>query len=74
VQGEMTYTMPSENIISINHTEVDEEVRGNDLGLKMVESAATYARAHHLKIFPACRFVKAVFDKNASFEDVWSKG
>jgi predicted GNAT family acetyltransferase len=70
----MTYTMPSENIISINHTEVDEELRGKDLGREMVETAATYARTHHLKIIPACPFVKAVFDKDAGFEDVWSKG
>ncbi len=71
--AEMTYTMPSADKMIIDHTEVDKELRGGQLGFQLVEAGVEYARAHHLKIIPLCHFAKAVIDKKMEFHDVLDK-
>ena len=71
--AEMTYTMPSPDRMIIDHTEVDEELRGGQLGFQLVEAGVEYARAHHLKIIPLCKFAKAVIDKKMEYHDVLDK-
>ena len=71
--AEMTYTMPSPDKIIIDHTEVDEELRGGQLGFQLIEAGVEYARAHHLKIIPLCKFAKAVIYKKIEFHDVLDK-
>lgn len=66
----MTYTQPNAGKIIVDHTEVDDEIRGKNVGYQMVKSAVQYARNHHLKIVPVCPFVKAVFDKKPDYKDV----
>ena len=71
--AEMTYTMSSPEILIIDHTEVDEELRGGQLGFQLVEAGVEYARTHHFKIIPLCKFAKAVIDKKMEFHDVLDK-
>ena len=63
VLARMTYSQPDEETMIIEHTEVDDELRGQNIGYQMVNSAVQYARNHRVKIVPQCPFVKAVFDK-----------
>jgi len=70
VIAEMSYTMPSPDKMIIDHTEVDEDLRGGQLGFQLVEAGVEYARAHHLKIIPLCTFAKTVIDKKPEFHDV----
>jgi len=71
--GEMTYTMPSPDKMIIDHTEVDQDLRGGQLGFQLVEAGVEYARAHHLKIIPLCSFAKTVIDKKPELQDVLDK-
>ncbi len=73
VVAEMTYAMPFPDKMIIDHTNVDEELRGGQLGFQLVEAGVEYARAHHLKIIPLCTFAKAVIDKKPEFDDVLDK-
>lgn len=66
----MTYTQPDEQTMMVEHTEVDDELRGKNVGYQMVSSAVQYARNHRLKIAPVCPFVKSVFDKKPEYRDV----
>ncbi len=59
-----------DNVIIIEHTEVDEELQGRNIGFELVHKTVDYARGHGLKISPVCPFAKAVFDKQADFSDV----
>ena len=68
--AEMTYSMPSPDKLIIEHTEVDDELRGKNVGLQMVTSAVEYARANAMKIIPLCPFAKSVFDRKAELHDV----
>lgn len=68
--AEMTYVYAGDTKIIIDHTEVDDALRGQGAGKKMVEKAVLYAREKNLKILPLCPFAKSVFDKVSEFSDV----
>jgi predicted GNAT family acetyltransferase len=70
--GEMTYTMPAANKMIIEHTEVSDELRGQNAGYQLVHAAVDYARANNIKIIPLCPFANSVFKKKPEFADVLS--
>lgn len=70
ILARMTYTRPGVHTMIIEHTEVDDEIRHENVGYQMVYTAVQYARNHQLKIVPMCPFVKAVFDKKPEYKDV----
>ncbi len=70
LQAEMTYSKAGDSLIIIDHTEVDESLRGTGAGKALVNSAVEYARANNLKIIPLCPFANAVFKKNPAYADV----
>jgi predicted GNAT family acetyltransferase len=70
VQAEMFFHMASPHHMVIEHTEVDEELRGQNVGYSLVSAAVDYARQHQLKITVWCPFAKKVFDKKPDFRDV----
>lgn len=59
----MTYKLAADNILVILHTEVDESLKGQSVGGKLVDAAVNYARENNLHIKPLCTFAKAVMDK-----------
>lgn len=70
VMAEMTYTMPAVNKMIIDHTEVDDELRGQNVGYNLVKASVEYARMNGIKIIPLCPFAKSIFDKRAELRDV----
>jgi len=69
--AEMTYTVAGSRVI-IDHTTVDDALRGTGAGKKLVEAAVQWARAENVKILPLCPFAKSVFDKTPAYADVLS--
>lgn len=67
--AEMVYKIEKGKMI-IQHTEVDESLRGKNIGFQLVERGVDYAREAHLKIVPLCTFAKKVIEKNKQFEDI----
>lgn len=70
VAGRITYTQTAEGNLSIDHTEVNPDYRGQDIGKKLVMAAALYARQAQIKIIPLCPFAKRVFEKNPDIQDL----
>ena len=68
--AEMVYSMPSPDKMIIEHTEVNQELRGRNIGYGLVQAAADYARKNNIKIVPLCPFVNALFKKKPEFADV----
>jgi predicted GNAT family acetyltransferase len=73
VQAEMIYHMSGPGKMVIEHTEVGDELRGQNVGFKLVEAAVEYARLHHIKITVWCPFAKKVFDRKPDWHDVLDK-
>ena len=70
ILAELVYSVPAPDKMIIEHTEVDESLKGKGIGLQLVHTAVDYARSHHMKIVPLCSFAKSVFDKKPEFADV----
>lgn len=70
ILAEMTYTMVSAEKMIIEHTEVSDELKGQNIGFQLVNTAVEYARNHGIKIFPLCPFANVVFKKKPEFADV----
>jgi len=60
--------------IIIDHTEVSDDMRGQDLGKALVEAGVEYARERELKIIPLCPFAKSVIEKDPDLQDVLRNG
>jgi predicted GNAT family acetyltransferase len=71
--AEMTYTTAGAARIIIDHTTVDDALRGTGAGKKLVEAAVLWAREQKIKILPLCPFAKSVFDKTPAYADVLSQ-
>ncbi|MBS1753456.1 MAG: GNAT family N-acetyltransferase [Ferruginibacter sp.] len=71
--AELVYTMANPQLMEIEHTEVSDTLRGQNIGYKLVHTAATFARENNIKILPLCPFAKAVMEKRKEeFKDVRS--
>ena len=70
VVAEMTYVWAGTGKIIINHTEVNEILKGQGAGKQMLSKAVEFVRENGLKIIPLCPFVKSVFDKTPEYDDV----
>lgn len=67
--AEMTYTVAGSRVI-IDHTHVDDALRGKGAGAQLVRAAVEWARADGVKLLPLCPFAKSVFDKTPEYADV----
>ncbi len=65
----MTYTVAGSRVI-IDHTTVDDSLRGQGVGAKLVRAAVDWARAESAKLMPLCPYAKSVFDKTPDYSDV----
>lgn len=68
--AEMTYSKAGASMIIIDHTQVDDQLRGSGAGQALVQAAVDWAREQHIKIMPLCPFASSVFKKNPSYQDV----
>jgi uncharacterized protein len=69
IAAEMIYTTTADKMI-IEHTQVDDFLKGRNIGYELVHAAVEYARHHGMKIIPLCSFTKSVLDKKPDWQDV----
>jgi predicted GNAT family acetyltransferase len=70
----ITYSPRGNDVIVIDHTEVDRSLRGQNIGYELVQKVAEYARAEGLKVSPVCPFAAAIFEKKPELQDVAAPG
>jgi predicted GNAT family acetyltransferase len=68
--AEMVYTMPSPEKMIVEHTEVDDVLRGKNVGKQLVHHMVEYAKTHNIKVIPLCPFTNSVFKKKSEYADV----
>lgn len=69
VAAEMTYSPAGDTMIIIDHTDVNDNYRGQGLGRKLLDRVVEDARKSNIKIIPLCPYAKSVFDKDESIRD-----
>lgn len=68
-EAEMTYKHSGNNQITIDHTEVNDALKGQGVGHKLINAAIEYLRENDLKAFLECPFVASYFDKKGEALD-----
>ncbi|MET0342633.1 MAG: GNAT family N-acetyltransferase [Polyangiales bacterium] len=69
--AEMTYSRAGENLVIIDHTFTDEQLRGLGVARKLLDTAVAWARATHTRVRATCPYALAQFQKDASIGDVF---
>jgi uncharacterized protein len=71
--AEMTYSVAGTRVI-IDHTDVDDRLRGTGAGKKLVAAAVEWARKEkEIRLMPLCPFARSVFEKTPDYSDVLAK-
>lgn len=70
--AKMTYTWAGPNKFIIDHTEVDDKLRGKGAGKQLVVKSVEFARENDKKILPLCPFANSIFKKISEIRDVLS--
>lgn len=68
--AKMIYTWAGDDRIIIEHTEVDDALKGKGAGKELVAKSVEFAREKGIKIVPVCSFAKSIFDKVTDYQDV----
>jgi len=66
----MDYVMGNDKKLIIEHTGVDESLKGQGIGKKLLEKLVEYAHEKHILVLPLCPFANAVFKKTSEWQDV----
>lgn len=68
--AEMVYVMTGTGKMIIEHTEVDESLKGQGIGKQLQSSLVNYVREKNIKVIPLCPFAKATFERTKEWQDV----
>lgn len=71
--AEMTYVMTGDSAFTIDHTEVDEELRGKGVAKSLLAEAVKYAREKNLKIRAMCPFAHQQLQSDPKSKDVFAE-
>jgi hypothetical protein len=70
--AELTYTVAGSRVI-LDHTQVDDALRGTGTGAKLVAAAVEWARSEKISLMPLCPFARSVFDTTPAYADVLAR-
>ncbi len=73
VLGEMRFSRESEDLIIIEHTEVDSSLRGKQGGRRFFDGMVAWARESGTRIRSDCPFTTSMFDRTPSARDIQAK-
>jgi len=71
--GEMVIGI-SNDVLTVYHTEVDEDQSGKGYAKLLLDAMTAYARENTFKVRPLCAYVHAQFKKHPDeYADIWQK-
>lgn len=62
--AEITFNEIEKGVFDINHTFVDESLRGQKIGQKLVEMAIDEIKKKNAKVIASCSYAKHYLEKN----------
>lgn len=68
--GKITFVNTGGNKMIIDHTEIDEPYRDEDVGLGLVDAVVNVARHEKRKVITLCPIAAAMFNMHPEFSDV----
>lgn len=72
--AEMVIAVQKDNL-TVYHTEVADELKGQGVASALLSKMVAYARDHKLKVIPLCPYVTAQFKRHpGEYADIWNQG
>ncbi len=71
--AEVTFPAVKEQVVNINHTFVDESLRGQGVAGKLMEEAAAQLRKEGKKAVLTCSYALVWFERNKQYQDIIEK-
>jgi uncharacterized protein len=68
--AKITYSKLGNTQLIVDHTEVSDEFKGQNIGRKLVEHIVDYARKNGKRLIPLCPFAKSIIDRDEALQDV----
>lgn len=70
ILAEITFPDIDENTVNINHTYVDDSLRGKGIAGQLVEAAAKQIRSQGKKAVPTCSYAADWFERHPEYGDI----
>src|SRR6185436_3800761 len=70
-QALMTYRRDDATSITVEHTEVDDALRGHGVARKLLDALVAWARATGTRVRATCPYARAQFEQDPSIADVY---
>lgn len=71
--AQVTFPECEKGIVEMNHTFVDESLRGQGIASKLLEVASAHIRAESLKVRPTCTYAVNWYAKHKEYDDIVEK-
>lgn len=68
--AEVTFPLTEPGVMEINHTFVDESLRGQGVAGKLILAVASYAKEHGMKIVPTCSYAVKWFKTHPEYREL----
>jgi predicted GNAT family acetyltransferase len=65
-----TYRRVDANHVVIDHTQVDDSLRGRGVARRLLDASVAWARTTGVRMAATCPYAKAQFDKDPTIRDV----
>ena len=69
--AEMVYRRLGEDHILVEHTKVDESLRGQGIARRLLDTLVAWARANAQRVSATCPYARAQFEKDTGIQDVY---
>ncbi len=70
--AEVTFPAVSESVVNINHTFVDDSLRGQGIAGKLMEEVVKQLQSENKKAYLTCSYAVMWFGKNKQYSDLVS--
>lgn len=70
VIAQVTFPAVKEGLVDINHTFVNESLRGQGIAGQMMQAVADQLRSHHQKALLTCSYAVKWFEKHPDYADI----
>lgn len=71
--AEVTFPAITEKVVNINHTYVDESLRGQGVAGQLMTAAADKLRSENKKACATCSYAVKWFESHPDYQDVFTK-
>ncbi|WP_164670083.1 GNAT family N-acetyltransferase [Virgibacillus doumboii] len=68
--GEITFKQSGDNVLTVDHTYVSDELRGQGVAGKLVEKVVNYAREEGKQINPTCPYAEKKIKNTPEYQGV----